>query len=85
MASLPCQDVLFIVQAVAQIFKGLENEAATNNAVLVLAQTAVLDGNSDGKDPRAAAVRHTKILAAKQILKSSGSPLPLNLSLMFAI
>jgi hypothetical protein len=25
MASLPCQDVLFIVQAVAQIFKGLEN------------------------------------------------------------
>jgi hypothetical protein len=50
--------------------------------VLVLAQTAVLDANSDGKDPVAAAESFTKILEAKTILKSSDSPLPLNLTLM---
>jgi hypothetical protein len=83
--SLPCQDVFIIIQAVAQIFDGLEQEEATNEAVLVLAQTAVLDANSDGKDLVAAAQRCVKILEAKEILEASQSPLPLNLSLMFAI
>jgi hypothetical protein len=55
--SLPCQHVFVIIQAVAQIFDGLEQEEATNETVLVLAQTAVLDANSDGKDLVAAAQR----------------------------
>jgi hypothetical protein len=63
--SLPCQDILVIIQAVAQIFDDLEQEAATNSAVLLLAQTAVLDANSDGKDEMAAAQRLTKIVEAK--------------------
>jgi hypothetical protein len=82
---LPCHNVLVIVQAVAQIEVGVENEAATNEAVVVLAQTAVLDANSDGKDLLAAAERCRKILAAKETLKLSKSPLPLHLALMFAI
>jgi hypothetical protein len=83
--SLPCQDVFVIIQVVAQIFDGLEQEEATNEAVLVLAQTAVLDANSDGKDLVAAAQMCAKILEAKKILEASQSPLPLNVSLMCAI
>ena len=83
--SLPCQDVLVIVQAVAQIFDGLEQEAAMNEAVLVIAQTAVLDANSDGKDRVSTAHGCAKIVEAKKILESSKSPLPLNLSLMCAL
>ena len=52
LAAVPSKGLLFIVQTVAQIRRGLDNATATNNAVLVLAQTAVLDSKSIGNYPQ---------------------------------
>jgi hypothetical protein len=45
---IPSKDMLFIVQGVTQIRRGLDNETSTNNTVLVLVQTDVLDDKSMG-------------------------------------
>jgi hypothetical protein len=50
-------EILFIVEGVAQVSKGLKNEKATLDAVHLLAQTAVVDVNDEEGDPEAAAVR----------------------------
>ena len=83
--ALPCHNIIVIIQSVAQIFKALELDLVTTQCALLLAQTAVLDANSDGKDPAAARGRLADIISLKDILALSGSPLPLNLALMVAL
>jgi hypothetical protein len=83
-ASRSLLEILFIVEGVAQVSKGLKNGKATLDAVHVLAQTTVLHANDEEDDPEAAEAKLKVILKAKKVLANAGSPLPIRLSLMFA-